>query len=567
MILTRDRPGRKVTRVIRVTAGLPAGRVIRVTAGLPDGRVIPGLPDGRVTAGLPAWTQPYPGQKVTRVIRVIPGLPDGRVTAGLPAWTQPYPGQKVTRVIRVIPGLPDGRVTAGLPAWTQPYPGRKVTRVIRVTAGLPAWTQPYPGRKVTRVIRVTAGLPAWTQPYPGRKVTRVTRVTRATRVTAVIRAQGASWRLACLATRLLSRCRRITRPTTSCMLTLRQAVRNRNRVVSVSELQDAASGTFRVGGSTDINWNRTARTITKTEGTWQQVEIFNVAGQTGPKGDKGDKGDQGDRGPAGTAPNTPVASESVSGTVTLAREEDVADSETDLTRVPVVSRVITLVRRLIGENVRSIPEATNAHRGRPLVATSGSRPWVGYEKLGADGIADEAVTEAKLEDDVRTKLNREQGRVVIDVPASADTVDKIIEEDSQLYTTRSVVVHEATDNQATYVTQRFDLGYFADESALDATFYRAGRFYYNFAKYTPRVVAYISGNSGPKQWVDGNAADLVTEITADVGHYSREAEATAHVSAVGNVYYDERLRTYRRVATFTAGAGPRDSAAAIAAGQ
>ena len=118
------------------------------------------------------------------------------------------------------------------------------------------------------------------------------------------------------------------------------------------------------------------------------------------------------------------------------------------------------------------------------------------------------------------------------------------------------MVHQGTAKQATYVNQRFDLGYFGDESALDANFYVVGRYYYNFTKYTPRVVAYITGNSGPKHWVDADAADLVTEITGDVGHFASDEEATPHVNAVGNVYYNERSRVYRRVATFRAGSGP-----------
>ena len=147
-------------------------------------------------------------------------------------------------------------------------------------------------------------------------------------------------------------------------------------------------------------------------------------------------------------------------------------------------------------------------------------------------------------------------RVLVDVPASASTRDKIIEEDSQLYTTQDRIVHQAVAAQATFQSIRFDLGYFSDESALDPRFYTVGRYYYNFARYTPRVVAYVSGNSGPKQWVDGRAEDLVANITGDVGHFGSDEEATPHVAAVGNVYYHERLRVYRRAVTFNAGAGP-----------
>ena len=196
-----------------------------------------------------------------------------------------------------------------------------------------------------------------------------------------------------------------------------------------------------------------------------------------------------------------------------------------------------------------------------------ARNAVNGDKIAADSIErghmrDESVGEQELTQEVRDKLNsHEEGnpseqRVLVDVPASASTRDKIIEEDSQLYTTRDVVVHEATANQATYASISFDIGYFGDERALDPTFYRVGRYYYNFVKHTPRVVAYVSGNSGPKRWVDGDAARLVNNITADVGYFASDDEATPNVSAVGNVYYNDRMRTYRRVQTFTAGAGP-----------
>lgn len=117
--------------------------------------------------------------------------------------------------------------------------------------------------------------------------------------------------------------------------------------------------------------------------------------------------------PDGASP----ATEAEAGTVTLARAEDVADSETDLTRVPTVSRAIALIRRLIGENVRSLPEAETSHVGFPLVAVS-SRPGAdgGWRKLEGDGIADDTIAEVNLEEAVRDKLNAggaAQDRIVL----------------------------------------------------------------------------------------------------------------------------------------------------------
>ena len=146
-------------------------------------------------------------------------------------------------------------------------------------------------------------------------------------------------------------------------------------------------------------------------------------------------------------------------------------------------------------------------------------------------------------------------RVLVDVPASPATVDKIIVEDSQLYATEEVTRGGTTPATVTFENIRFDLGYFGDESALDPNFYVVGRFYYNFSRYTPRVVAYITGNSGRKHWVDGVASDLVANITNDVGHFVSDAAASPSIQAVGNVYYNERSRTYRRATAITPGSG------------
>ena len=99
------------------------------------------------------------------------------------------------------------------------------------------------------------------------------------------------------------------------------------------------------------------------------------------------------------------ASTTAFGLVKFARNEDVADSETDLTRALQVSTGISLIRRLIGENVRSIPEAEESHVGRPLVAFRSRSPWGAWQQLGTDGYADDSITEAKLDSAARAKLN------------------------------------------------------------------------------------------------------------------------------------------------------------------
>ena len=249
------------------------------------------------------------------------------------------------------------------------------------------------------------------------------------------------------------------------------------------------------------------------------------------------------------------------GSVTTAKLADGSVTTPKLADDAVIGRKIAAdsvaTAHLHDNAVTSAKIPSNAIGTRHIEADSIERGQMRDDSVGTPELVNASVTEAKLAAAVRTKINATSGeqRVLIDVPASEATRDKIIVEDSQLYTTIDRVVHEATANQATYESVRFDLGYFSDESALDATFYRVGRFYYNFAKYTPRVVAYVSGNSGPKHWVDGDAATLVANITGDVGHFASDDEATPHVAAVGNVYFHERLRTYRRVAMFTAGSG------------
>lgn len=99
-----------------------------------------------------------------------------------------------------------------------------------------------------------------------------------------------------------------------------------------------------------------------------------------------------------------AATTTIRGTVLIARNVDVDSSETDLSRVPDVSKTIRLIRRILGEDVRSIPEAEASHVGRPLVATSSRRPWGAWARLGTDGYDDNSITEAKLSAEVRAKL-------------------------------------------------------------------------------------------------------------------------------------------------------------------
>ena len=195
--------------------------------------------------------------------------------------------------------------------------------------------------------------------------------------------------------------------------------------------------------------------------------------------------------------------------------------------------------RITGDEVifRVVAYADNGAVGNPLTYSMPINP--AFQNIGTGGGSGPSAEQ----------------RVLVDVPASQQTVDKIIVEDSQLYTTVINVTHEATPQSVTFENVRFDLGYFSDESALDANFYNVGRFYYNFARYTPRVVSYITGNSGPKHWIDGVAADLVANITGDVGHFPSDAAASPNIRAVGNVYYNERSRVYRRATNITAGSG------------
>ena len=103
------------------------------------------------------------------------------------------------------------------------------------------------------------------------------------------------------------------------------------------------------------------------------------------------------------------ATESVRGTVLLARSEDVANSETDLTRVPTVARAITLIRRLIDELVRSIPTPERSHFGQPFVANRTTNPYGRYQQLGTEGYGDGSITRAKLDSALQGQIDGSGG--------------------------------------------------------------------------------------------------------------------------------------------------------------
>ena len=56
---------------------------------------------------------------------------------------------------------------------------------------------------------------------------------------------------------------------------------HRERTISVLKLSQTAAGRYRVGGSTDVVWDRATRGLRKTEGRWEQAEIWSVSGAAG----------------------------------------------------------------------------------------------------------------------------------------------------------------------------------------------------------------------------------------------------------------------------------------------
>ena len=57
-----------------------------------------------------------------------------------------------------------------------------------------------------------------------------------------------------------------------------QSAETRERTLSVALLEETATATYRVGGSTDVVWDRASRTLTKNEGTWVEVAIWSIGG-------------------------------------------------------------------------------------------------------------------------------------------------------------------------------------------------------------------------------------------------------------------------------------------------
>ena len=149
-------------------------------------------------------------------------------------------------------------------------------------------------------------------------------------------------------------------------------------------------------------------------------------------------------------------------------------------------------------------------------------------------------------------------RVLLDVEAaSADTVDKIVLRDENAYLTETYVAHEGTSAAATFVdysSPRYIGALNADPEAFSHT---DGQWYYNFVNHQARVV--VNTNPlNPQQpvlrWTDANLSNLIASGTYR-GDWPDDAEATKHIAARFDYYFNRTTVRLRRATSYTAPGG------------
>ena len=148
-------------------------------------------------------------------------------------------------------------------------------------------------------------------------------------------------------------------------------------------------------------------------------------------------------------------------------------------------------------------------------------------------------------------------RVLVDVPASINTQNKLILENHEAFTTEPYVTHEATASRATFTDYR-DANFIGVLSSDPlASSYVAGQWYFNWLSHTARIVVMlgIGPVSGP-QWADANVNDLVSGSGIYQQEWRNDAEASRNVSGVGDFYLDTTNQSIRIATAYTSGSGP-----------
>ena len=135
---------------------------------------------------------------------------------------------------------------------------------------------------------------------------------------------------------------------------------------------------------------------------------------------------------------------------------------------------------------------------------------------------------------------------------SADTYGRLNILHEQLQLTESYQT-ASTPNQATfrrYGRLIYAGEYDTDPDPADTSEFSVGNWYFNRANHRPRILS----DSGGRHWEDTRFKALGVVYQRD---WLSDSDATPHVQAVGDVYYNRVTQELREVATFTAGSAPQ----------
>ena len=298
-------------------------------------------------------------------------------------------------------------------------------------------------------------------------------------------------------------------------------------------------------------------------------------GATGPKGDKGDTGATGPRGVAG-AGTPPREITGVRGVYTLTDAENVIYVELDIPG----SRTLTtsILRSEIDTNTKNIVVDTrnpaNANRdtnetmfgftaslsGNELTLASGN--FIGtvahvyglisgsQGPAGADGADGAAGPKGDPGDD----------RVLVDVSASSETVDKLVLSNAEAFLTEMYKT-SATPQQVEFddYTDANFIGFnFADPPVAP---YMVGQWYFSQTTHSPRVITDLDpiAPDVQKGWADAVITELIPGDELYAGEFASDIDAAQQITKVGDIYYntvDVSLRVARRI---IAGTAPQDA--------
>ena len=149
-------------------------------------------------------------------------------------------------------------------------------------------------------------------------------------------------------------------------------------------------------------------------------------------------------------------------------------------------------------------------------------------------------------------------RVLVDVDASANTVDKIVFHEESAFLTDEGVIHEATPQTATFADYVHADYLGVLEADPDPSIYVVGQWYFNRYNHRPRVVTDLDPIAAGVQpgWIDAVLTELIPGNEIYAGEFASDTTAAPHVTAIGDIYYNTANVVLRRATGVTPGVGP-----------